>query len=293
MELPIRSQAGTLARGDLRTFRVRGVPDSWDPVRLESFLTDHENSTGMTIRSLASEINGRTKTATVTFQNLLPPLRAEETRSFRLPRTNENQPGRDEYLTLDHGFFGVTTLYTPFPEDHKVDVIAISGLGGHAFGSFKEKGGDYMWLRDSLPYDLTLQDTDIPMVRTMIYGYESKVSQSKNMQNLEDLATAFHTSLLALASNSTMQPIIFVAHSLGGLIIKQTLISLSKSTVEDDINLLQAVRGIAFFGVPNDGMDISSLIPMAGDGPNRFLLESINHINSQILTMQQQNFTRL
>lgn len=78
-----------------------------------------------------------------------------------------------------------------------------------------------MWLRDSLPYDLTLQDTDIPMVRTMIYGYESKVSQSKNMQNLEDLATAFHTSLLALASNSTMRPIIFVAHSLGGLIIKQ------------------------------------------------------------------------
>lgn len=163
-----------------------------------------------------------------------------------------------------------------------------------------------MWLRDSLPYDLILPDTDIPMTRTMIYGYESKVSQSENMQNLEDLATALHTSLLALASKSTMRPIIFVAHSLGGLIIKQvssvhlvyltkanskqTLISLSKSTVEDDINLLQAVRGIAFFGVPNDGMDISSLIPMAGDGPNRFLIESINRINSQILTMQQRGF---
>ncbi|KAL6406794.1 Protein SERAC1 [Ilyonectria robusta] len=292
MELPIRSQAGTLAR-DLRTFRVRGVPHSWDPDRLESFLTDHENSTGMTIRSLASEIDGRTKTATVTFQNLLPPLRdlrAGETRSFRLPKKNENLPGRYEYLTLDHGFFGISTLYAPPPEDRKVDVIAVSGLGGYAFGSFKEKGGDYMWLRDSLPYDLTLQDTNIPMARTMIYGYESKVSESTNMQNLEDLATAFHTSLLALASKPTMRPIIFVAHSLGGLIIKQTLISLSKSTVEDDINLLRAVRGIAFFGVPNDGMDISSLIPMAGDGPNRFLLESINRINSQILTMQQREF---
>ncbi|KAH6973012.1 hypothetical protein BKA56DRAFT_646039 [Ilyonectria sp. MPI-CAGE-AT-0026] len=293
MESPIRDQAGTLARGDLRTFRVRGVPESWDPAQLELFLADHENSTGMTIRSLASEINGRTKTATVTFQNLLPPLRelrAGETRSFRLPKTNENLPGRDEYLTLDHSFYGISTLYTPPPEDHKVDVIAISGLGGHSFGSFKEKGGDYMWLRDSLPYDLTFQDTNIPMVRTMIYGYESKVWESTNMQNLEDLATALHTSLLALASKSTMRPIIFIAHSLGGLIIKQTVISLSKSSVEDDINLLQAVRGIAFFGVPNDGMDISSLIPMAGDGPNRFLLESINRINSQILTMQQREF---
>lgn len=78
-----------------------------------------------------------------------------------------------------------------------------------------------MWLRDSLPYDLTFQDTNIPMVRTMIYGYESKVSESTNMQNLEDLATALHTSLLPLANKPTMRPIIFVAHSLGGLIIKQ------------------------------------------------------------------------
>ncbi|KAK0720958.1 hypothetical protein B0H67DRAFT_209529 [Lasiosphaeris hirsuta] len=37
-------------------------------------------------------------------------------------------------------------------------------------------------------------------------------------------------------------------------------------------------------------MDISSLIPMVGDGPNRFLIESIGRINSQILSIQQRDF---
>jgi hypothetical protein len=37
-------------------------------------------------------------------------------------------------------------------------------------------------------------------------------------------------------------------------------------------------------------MDISSLIPMVRDRPNRFLVESISHVNSQILTIQQREF---
>lgn len=72
--------------------------------------------------------------------------------------------------------------------------------------------------------------------------------------------------------------------------MQQTLISLSKSKHEDDKRLIRAVYGIMFFGVPHDGMDISSLIPMVGDRPNRFLIESISHVNSQILSMQQRAF---
>jgi len=37
-------------------------------------------------------------------------------------------------------------------------------------------------------------------------------------------------------------------------------------------------------------MDTSSLILMVGDGPNRFLIESISRINSQILSIQQREF---
>jgi hypothetical protein len=72
----------------------------------------------------------------------------------------------------------------------------------------------------------------------------------------------------------------------------QTLISLSKSDDEEDQKLLRAVYGIAFFGVPHDGMDIKSLISMAGDGPNRFLLESIGNQGSQILGIYNRDFPK-
>ena len=49
-------------------------------------------------------------------------------------------------------------------------IIAITGLDGHAYGSWRGKGNlGRMWLRDFLSRDL-------PHCRTMIYGYNSKLS---------------------------------------------------------------------------------------------------------------------
>ncbi|KAL6807195.1 hypothetical protein GGI42DRAFT_320215 [Trichoderma sp. SZMC 28013] len=140
-----------------------------------------------------------------------------------------------------------------------------------------------MWLRDALP-------KDIPTARIMTYGYNSIIANSTSMQNLEDLATSFRDSLLPLVRSDTLRPIIFIGHSLGGLIVKQALAILSKSQREADVKLVRAVYGIVFFGVPNHGMDITSLIPMAGDGPNRFLIESISFHNSQILDILHRDF---
>jgi len=50
------------------------------------------------------------------------------------------------------------------------------------------------------------------------------------------------------------------------------------------------VYGVIFFGVPHDGMDINSLIPMVGDGPNRLLIESIGQKGSQTLNTLHREF---
>ncbi|KAI9148687.1 Enniatin synthetase [Paramyrothecium foliicola] len=272
------------------TVRVRGVPLDWDAKRLAEFLAGSSDS-APTIKSLAQEVQEGTQSATASFQAASDALRKSGfTRSIELPRSPKEETTRPAYLQVDDGFHGITTLFIPPKDDHRVDVIALSGLGGHAFGSFKQRAGDYMWLRDALPYDLTSDATGQPMVRVITFGYESGVAGSRNMQNLEDLATMLHNSLLPLVSSPIVRPIIFVAHSLGGLIVKQALISLSKSKNEEDQRLLHAVYGVVFFGVPHDGMDITSLIPMVGDGPNRFLVESLNRINSQILSLQQREF---
>ncbi|KAL7785260.1 hypothetical protein V8C37DRAFT_419985 [Trichoderma ceciliae] len=273
------------------TFRVRGVPHAWDRDKLKSFLTENDSGS-LAVRSLASEIHGRSQTATVSFRNApyqLQKLPARRTWDVPLSMPSDHL-SRSRTLTLDDGFLGITTLYAPPSQDHKVDLIAISGLGGHAFGSFKERHGGHMWLRDELPYSVTGERDDKPIARVMVYGYDSSLPQSDSFQNLEDLGTAFHSHLRRLAIAGAFRPIVFIAHSLGGLIIKQILISLSKSKDEEDQKLIRAVYGIAFFGVPHDGIDIRSLISMVGDGPNRFLLESIGPFSSQILSIQQREF---
>jgi len=78
-----------------------------------------------------------------------------------------------------------------------------------------------MWLRDALPHHITQEGDQKPCARVMIYGYESSLPQSQSTQNLEDLATFFHNSLLDLISAANPKPIIFIAYSLGGLILKQ------------------------------------------------------------------------
>ncbi|RYP27921.1 hypothetical protein DL767_007448 [Monosporascus sp. MG133] len=244
---------------DARTFRVRGVPLGWDADCLQSFLEEQDGLGGAMVSSLALEIHGRSSSGTVTFRDVpaaLKALRPEKTWDLAL----RSGPGmRCECLSLDADFLGMTTLFAPPDEDHRVD----------------------------LPYDLRSEANGQLMVRIMTYGYESAVAGSRSIQNLEDLATSLQTGLRSLVAGPTSRPVIFVAHSLGGLIV---LISLAKSEDEDDKKLMQAIYGIVFFGVPHDGMDISSLIPMVGDGPNRFLIESISQINSQILPIQRREF---
>ncbi|EHK42206.1 hypothetical protein TRIATDRAFT_14480, partial [Trichoderma atroviride IMI 206040] len=287
------------------TFRVRGVPRGWSEDDLQSFLKE-KTSSEPDIGSLATEVHRRTQTATLTFQNHSSQLQ-EILAVKKLKITSQSLPKqstRSSSLVFDCDFNGITTLYAPSLQDHRIDLMAISGLGGHAFGSFKERGGEHMWLRDALPYDITGEDgddPDVPISRIMIYGYESSLQDSDSFQNLEDIGTSFHSSLRSMAIAGSFRPIILVAHSLGGLIVKevgdftyiwQTLISLSNSDDEEDQKLLRAVYGIAFFGVPHDGMDIQSLISIVGNGPNRFLLESIGNHGSQILSIYQREFPK-
>ncbi len=134
-----------------------------------------------------------------------------------------------------------------------------------------------MWLSDSLPEDM-------PTARVTIYGYESGLQSSNSFAHLGDIAGLLKMAIYRLYSEK--KPIILIGHSLGGLLIKEAAIRM----VSEDPDQLDRILGAVFFGVPNDGKSIESLIPMVGDQPNRFLLESISSINSQVLVTQKKDF---
>ena len=126
-----------------------------------------------------------------------------------------------------------------------------------------------MWLRDYLPHQL-------PGARVLIYGYDTKIAGSESCQNIADLASRFRASLkVALGSNERSRPLIFVAHSLGGLVLKRALIQMASGDAADLRNF-KSTFGILFFGVPNQGMDISSLLAMAHGQHNLPLLTTLS-----------------
>jgi hypothetical protein len=59
-------------------------------------------------------------------------------------------------------------------------VISVTGLAGHAFGSWKHHETHQMWLKDFLPRDVT-------NIRIMSYGYDSSLlGQSRAASKLLD-----------------------------------------------------------------------------------------------------------
>jgi hypothetical protein len=67
-------------------------------------------------------------------------------------------------------------------------IVALHGLNGHAFKTFRSKDAGVMWLRDLLP-------KDFPHSRIMIYGYNANVFTNTSTAKIADFRQALLTSL--------------------------------------------------------------------------------------------------
>ena len=184
--------------------RVRGLPPNRNIDEVTSLL-EHSldigaEASGLKITSLAEDpYHAKKQVATLMFlKEPPPPFFTSNTNqwSIKVAEVNHSSASdRDQTLTFDTHFRGLTALNTPISKEEAVDCVVVCGLGGHAFGSFKEKGTSYMWLRDSLPGDL-------PNLRTLLYGYESGLDGSDSIQNVSIIADSFvgHLSQLRLQS---------------------------------------------------------------------------------------------
>jgi hypothetical protein len=112
-------------------------------------------------------------------------------------------------------------------------IIAITGLDGHAYGSWRGKGNlGRMWLRDFLSKDL-------PRCRTMVYGYHSKLSShgigtilDYGREFMEEIKKVRYTKEVRIRRPTMLgptdrlndgqlreRPLFFIAHSFGGIIL--------------------------------------------------------------------------
>ncbi|KAI1096096.1 hypothetical protein F5B19DRAFT_437860 [Rostrohypoxylon terebratum] len=155
---------------------------------------------------------------------------------------------------LDKMMLGFTTIVAP--KDHEVDIIAISGLNGNAYGSFKVHGGDHMWLLHSLP-------KRVPYARITLYGYLSDYLDNMSNLNIVTLGRSLQMEMHNHFDNNEGKPIVFIAHSLGGLVLQEAFRRSVQSPINGTSCWHESVHGLIFFGVPTSGMANAALIEVA------------------------------
>lgn len=125
-----------------------------------------------------------------------------------------------------------------------------------------------MWLRDRLP-------RDVPQLRSLIYGYDTKLFKSRSFQDLDDIARSFIASLKEIRrSLPPARSLFFLAHSLGGIVLKRALVLLGHDDQDEERKVLESVKALVFFGVPHKGMEISHFLAMVAKQPNEDLITS-------------------
>lgn len=131
-----------------------------------------------------------------------------------------------------------------------VDVVAVHGLQGHPYTTWTHENGN-LWLKHELP-------EDVPCARILTFGYDSTIAFSRSVATIEDVALQLLTGLRLERDNDkavgARRPIVFVCHSLGGIVVKKALVlAHERSSNPGFKDILANSRAIAFLGVPHRG----------------------------------------
>jgi len=166
--------------------------------------------------------------------------------------------------------YGVFQLYEG--EDPQVDIVAVHGLNGDAYNTWTTKVGT-CWLKDSKLLPKAVKNS-----RIMTFGYNANAtsfmgstSSDRILQHAQTLVAQLEADR-ALA-DASRRPLIFICHSLGGIIVKRAL-AYSASRTSKKIAHLHSIYvstySILFLGTPHNG---SSKAQLASIG--RRLLDTV------------------
>lgn len=133
-------------------------------------------------------------------------------------------------------------------EPVRADVVFVHGLTGH--GSQTWQKGGVLWPRDLLPKAL-------PNVRVIAWNYDVDVLRFFNKTKQNSILQHAENLLFDLGGEREEEgrPIIFVGHSLGGLVVKQALVTASQAEYSKDdntagyVDIIKSTIGIIFLGV--------------------------------------------
>ncbi|KAL4933104.1 esterase/lipase family protein, partial [Aspergillus undulatus] len=148
---------------------------------------------------------------------------------------------------------GLFQVYPPQQnrEDFDLDVVFVHGLGEDSVSTWTEN--TTYWPRDLLPTSKLYENA-----RMLTFGYNTEgfLSANGGYHNVRTFtcAEALVTDLADNRKADPYRPLIFVGHSLGGIIIKSAI---KYAFVQPDIygSIVESTKAIVFFSTPHQGAD--------------------------------------
>ncbi|KAL2070583.1 hypothetical protein VTL71DRAFT_13609 [Oculimacula yallundae] len=168
------------------------------------------------------------------------------------PRLSNPHPSMMHVNEENEDVYGLRELWPGELKGYEtsIDIIAIHGLNGHIEKTWTEN--DSFWLRDFLPTALLEQ------ARIFSYGYNSQIAFSGTASRVDDYARSLLERIRAKrrAFHGDERPIIFICHSLGGIVLKKALI-IAHEKSDRYSSISRDTFGVMFMGTPHRGSDIA------------------------------------
>ncbi|KAK6343988.1 hypothetical protein TWF696_007639 [Orbilia brochopaga] len=179
----------------------------------------------------------------------------------------------EQNISFDCDFLGLTPLHQPEHMDTRDgDIIFMSGVGGNAYGSWRNKKNGFVWPRHSP----TIEGSSIRNFRTMTYGWRSNIyTKGARIDDHEACCKRFLTDLNGMLKYQGCEPkpLVLVGHSYGGILIMDTIVYASKRP-EIYGKIIEWMAGFVFFGVPYHGMyvnDLEACLPKGARNASKLL----------------------
>jgi hypothetical protein len=93
--------------------------------------------------------------------------------------------------------------------------------------------------------------TFLPNARVLLFGYNANIAFETSIAGIREQAQNLLNLISVERGGNNRRPIVFIAHSLGGIVVKRALVEAQLDRSYNDIR--SATHGIAFFGTPHRG----------------------------------------
>ncbi|KAI1339658.1 hypothetical protein F5Y15DRAFT_381625 [Xylariaceae sp. FL0016] len=203
-----------------------------------------------------------------------------------------------------------------------VDVVFIHGLQGHPektwtyVGKSRKSSFRQRFFRSASatvieeapatywPCDLLAQSEDFRNARIMTWGYDTRVIRdffgTSDQQNISQHGNNLMVNLQQERKADPRRPLIFVAHSLGGIVLKVALDNSKRSTHQRQyLGIYESTKGIVFLGTPhggsrgaNWGLLVSKIVKCALQSPSERVLRGLT-LNNELLENLRKTFLQM